>query len=464
MNKEINVAPARQFAYRVLYDVLINGAYANISVNKNIGGSLKAADRTLAVNIIYGTLKKYNRLLKMISRLADRPYDKLDAPTRIILPMTLYQIFYLAKVPAYAAINDAVNMCRFYRVASAAPFVNAVLRSSLRRREELSADGENFAQRMYYEYNMAPWLTELLVGQYGRDWLAAYAAAAEKSPAVYIRVNTLKTDAAKLTALLAAENISVEPTYVPGSLKITAGGGVFAAKAYRDGLFFAQDLSGAISAYFTELNGEESARAGVRILDMCAAPGAKSFNAAMLSADSPVFACDISENKLDMLYRSAVQLGIKNLRTRRNDASHINEKFRGGFERVICDVPCSGLGVIGRKPEILLRADREKIEKLCLLQEKILLSGLDALKPGGVLVYSTCTVNKCENEEIIKKALASRADVHLAPVKLPFALKAEHPETENGMLCLDPVRDGCDGFFAAKLIKDAQNSASTEKK
>lgn len=444
-----NISPSRICAYKILYDVLENKAFSNISVNKHLNSSLKlSSDRALCVNIVYGTLKNRNRLLKIIGRISKTPVEKLDKKEEIILLMSIYQLFYLKKVPDYAIINDAVSMAKFYVGSSVTGFTNAVLRNVQRQKDELLNEREDdFFELMYYEYGYEKWLTKLLCGDYSKEALLEYAKACEMTPSLTVRVNTLKTDDETALNELEKDGIAAEKTYVPHVLKIKGAENVFAKSSFKNGLFFAQDISGAISGFVLGEGSKEE------ILDLCAAPGAKSFGSAMLNPEAQITSCDISANKLELLKQSARQLGFKNIRTMRSDSTEENPAFINRFEKVICDVPCSGLGVVRRKPEILYNATQPHIKNLRTVQTKCLENAVKYTKHDGTLLYSTCTINKDENERVVEDVLRNNKKLKLSPIILPFELLSSHPEAKDGMLCLNPQKDDSDGFFIAKLIK-----------
>ena len=444
-----NIAPARICAYKVLCDVLENGAYSNISLNSHMNSSLKLSeDRSLCTNIVYGTIKKRNRLEKIIRTLSKVKYESIDPREKVILMMSLYQLFYLKKIPDYALINDAVSMSKFYIGSSVTGYTNAILRSAQRAKGELSVPEKDTASLLHYEYGFGEDIIALLSSRMSEEELLSFARACEEAPPLTVRVNTLKTTGEELAERLASEEIGTESTWVPGMLRITGAANVFSSAAYREGLFFAQDVSGALSGWCA---GFEK---GMSTLDLCSAPGAKSFNASILTEDSPVLSCDISKKKLELVYRSARQLGITSLRTRRSDATEFCGEFEGRYDRVICDVPCSGLGVIRRKPEILYSMNTEKIKEIVSLQEKITSNAAGYVKPGGVLVYSTCTVNEDENEKAVERILRENPGMRPKKITLPFPLGASHPETDEGMLSLMPGRDDADGFFIATLERE----------
>ena len=301
---------------------------------------------------------------------------------------------------------------------------------------------------MYYEYGFPKWITQTLKNHYTEDFLLQYAKASEEAPDVFVRINTLKVQED-----IFKESLAERKTYTYnlhmylGALKVLSDRNIFLDNTYRNGWFYAQDLSGVISGYALDPQKDD------KIIDLCSAPGGKSFNAGILSYNSEILACDINTTKLDLVKRSAKQLGLSGIKAVKRDATVINEKEVGKYDRVICDVPCSGLGVIKRKPEILYRLTEEHVSNLLDLQQKILTIGLSYLKKGGTLLYSTCTLNPDENMGIIQSVIKQHDNIELVPIELPFKLKSQHKEMKSGRLLLDPMCDDCDGFFMAKLTK-----------
>ena len=192
---------------------------------------------------------------------------------------------------------------------------------------------------------------------------------------------------------------------------------------------------------------------GEKAVDLCCAPGGKSFHAAILSDNTDILSCDIIPNKLELVKRSARQLGLSGIKVVKRDATVLWTEEKEQYDKVICDVPCSGIGVIRRKPDILSRITKEYITELIALQKSILNNGIHYLKPGGILIYSTCTINRDENTGVVESLMRERDDLELVPIKMPFQLKSEHPEMKNGMLQLCPTDDECDGFFMAKIMR-----------
>ncbi|MBE6038754.1 MAG: 16S rRNA (cytosine(967)-C(5))-methyltransferase RsmB [Anaerofustis stercorihominis] len=446
---KVKISPARTAAYKILYDVIENKAFSNIAVNKHIDLSMKnPADRKLATAIVYGTLKKKNRLEDILAPLCTAGWENLAAGARILLMMSLYQLMYMTKQPKYAVVNDAVNLCKFNVSHGASGVVNGILRKitsdsayTQKRRED------DFSVYINKEFGVAPFVYEILSVQYTDEEIENILLSFERPSRVYIHVNTNKTTAEKLTTKLESECFKVRQTYVPDMLEIDGGSNLFVSKAFKNGEFFVQDLSGSVLPFILGCEDGDS------VIDLCSAPGAKTFSTNLSANDLKIVSCDINAKKLDLVKRTAMQLGFENIRVFKRDGKFVREGEEEIYDRVICDVPCSGLGVAGRKPEILYNVTRDHIDALVKLQRSILESGFKYLKKGGVLVYSTCTLNREENEDNAKFVLENIPGIEPVKISLPFELQAEHEELKDGYLRLDPHRDKCDGFFIAAFRK-----------
>lgn len=442
------ISPARTAAYKILYDVIEKKAFSNVAVNRHIDINMKnPSDRKLATAIVYGTLKKKNRLVGILSPLASSGWENIEKGARILLMMSLYQLMYMTKQPKYAVCNDAVNICKFNVSHGSAGVVNGILR-------KITSDGEytkkiredDFCEYIRMEYGIEKFVYDILSQSYSDEEIENILMEFERPSRVYVKVNTKKTTVASLGEELEKDGFRIKKTIIPDMLEVDGGNNVFLSESFRQGKFFAQDISGGILPYVL------GCRDGEKIIDLCAAPGAKSFCAA-ISADVSVTSCDINAKKLDMLKRTAAQLGLDNIKVYKRDGRYVREGEEEAYDRVIADVPCSGLGVAGRKPEILYNVTRDYIDTLTSLQREILGTGFSYLRKGGILIYSTCTLNKEENEDNVRYVLENIPGITPEPIRLPFELKAAHPEAEDGYLRLTPDKDGCDGFFIAAFRK-----------
>lgn len=400
--------------------------------------ALAPRDRGLAATLCYGVLQ--NRLLldHVTEQLSDIPLRAVEPKVLDILRLSLYQLLLLDRIPAAAAVNEAVRLCRELGCGRAAGYVNAVLRRAAAGTYTLPEGTD--AEALSLRYSHPLWLTELLLARLGPGETEALLRCHNSAPPTALQVNTLRTDAAALRAALEAAGGDVQPhPTLPDCLLLRHAGALTALPAFRDGWCFVQDAAANLAVRAAGL------RPGQTVLDVCAAPGGKSFAAAILGGDGAVLACDLHEKKLKRISEGAQRLGLTALSVQAMDARSFHQPFEGRFDLVIADVPCSGLGVIRKKPDIRYK-DPAELSGLPEIQAAILRNVCRYVAPGGLLLYSTCTVRREENEETVAGFLAEQPGFAPEEFSLPGALRSE-----NGMLQLWPQRHGTDGFFIAKL-------------
>lgn len=435
----------RQAAFVSLQKYGNGGKYLNIEADTAIRrNALEGADRALYTNIVYGTVERRITLEYLLAQLCDRPLAKIDRNVAIILRMSLYQLRYLDRVPAYAVLQEAGELTRRFAAQSAVGFVNAVLREYERRGAEIAMPSPqaDFERYLSVTYSYPAWFCALLVRCYGKRRAEAILKAFEKNPPLTLFPNLLKTDRAGLLRALRAEGIACEETrYSPYGVRLSRHVPIDAITPLAQGLCFVQDEASQLAALAL------GAAPAQTILDSCACPGGKSFALALLCGDkAKIISCDLHENKLSLVRRGAEKLGIASVEAQARDSGAFYPPFENAFDRVLCDVPCSGLGVLSKKPDIREKKE-EEIERLPAVQRRILENCARYVRPGGELVYSTCTVHPAENEEQIKVFLREHPEFSLQPFMLG-------QETVQGMQTLLPDRyAGMDGFFIAKLRK-----------
>ncbi len=430
---------ARVCAYKVLKAVSVGGAFSPRALDAGIkAAELSEQDAALAANIVYGTLERESLLDAYIRRELKRK-GKLRTELAVILRLSAYQILFCDKIPAYSAINEGVELAKSVDF-HAGGFINAVLRNIDRHRDEsvLPDAKTDPVGYLSLRYSVENWIAEEWIKEYGFAAAEAILAASEGRPPLTIRANTLKTDAERLASLLEAEGVKTEKhPFISDMLTVSGTGGVDGLAAYRGGLFHVQD---AASAFCCEVLG---ARPGERVYDVCAAPGGKSFTAAeMMQNEGEVRSFDINEKKLGQIRDGAERLGIKILTAAVRDAS------KGDLpeaDRVLCDVPCSGLGVIRKKPEIRRKRAMD-VAELPKIQTAILENSARCVRKGGTLVYSTCTLLRAENEAVVEAFLAKNGGFE----PLPFATPDGR---EDWRVTLRPDLNGTDGFFVARMVK-----------
>ena len=416
----------RQLAAKALIKVTSEGAYSNLVLNSLLKeNKLTPEDKALATAIFYGTLDRLVPIDFYLKKLIKTPLKKLKPYTLAVLRTAVYQIKYMSKIPDSAAVNEAVKMLKTSKEGFNASFVNGVLRNLIRTEIELPTG--NSIYDISVGYSCPQWIVSILLRDYGTDFTRAFLENSLLSPPIFIRVNTLKTSAEKLLTGFAEKKISAEKIS-DTALLIKPDGSVEELEEYKNGLFFVQDLSCQKAIELLDIKENST------VLDLCAAPGGKSFNAAISAKEGRVVSCDLYEQRAGLIEKGAERLGLKNLNAKANDATLYDEKL-GLFDRIICDVPCSGLGVIRRKPDIKYKP-QDSFEELIKIQRDILLCADNYLSVGGKLLYSTCTLNRQENRENVDAFLKANPN---------YILLTE--ET------FSPDKDNTDGFYAAVLQK-----------
>ncbi len=418
------------------------GGYSNIVLDAALkSADLDTRDRAFASALFYGVLERRITLDTIIARHSSQPPQKLSPEVLDALRMGVYQILYMDSVTDAAAVNESVELIKSLGMERASGFVNGVMRSFIRAGKKADFSSLTGAKRLSAEYAAPEWLCKKWMDEYGREAAERALAASLGAPPVFIRANTLRTGAAELSEKLAAEGVSVRAVEgFPNALRIS-GRAPQDTECYRRGLFHVQDISSQLAS---EALGVVS---GGRVFDPCAAPGGKSFTMAELMDDSgEIVAGDVHIKRAELVTKGARRLGIKSVTAAENDAAVYNEKL-GLFDHVLCDVPCSGLGVIRRKPEIRFK-DRAQMAALPEIQFKIASTAARCLKSGGVLLYSTCTLSRAENDEVAKRLVR---ECGLVPAKLPERVAKYSADGYTATL-LPGAYEG-DGFYLARFIK-----------
>ena len=438
------MADARLTALRGLNEVFGQGGYSNLVLEglmrKN---ELTGQERAFCTALFYGVVERRITLDWVLGRYSRQPVEKLSPAVRDILRMAVYQLLYMPSIPERAAVNEAVKETRAMRVSSASGYVNGVLRAFLRDGKKLALPREPLAA-LSVQYAVPKALITLWRQGYGEETTRAILEGCQSPAPLFIRVNSQKTTAEALMEKLAEENITAEKTPVENALRLEGAGDVTRLAAFREGLFHVQDLSSQKCAAALDV------RPGHRVLDVCSAPGGKTFTLAERMEDTgSLLAMDLYPHRLKLVEDGAVRLGLRCIQTKANDAQ-IYDKSLGVFDRILCDVVCSGYGVIGKKPEIKYRVTPQKQEEIVILQRTILDRAAEYVKPGGVLVFSTCTIAKEENEENMLWFMNNHPfKLESLDLYLPEELHSE--STALGYLQLLPGVHKTDGFFIAKF-------------
>lgn len=433
---------ARKLAVTALRKVS-DGGFSNIVIDSLLDKSgFERRDRAFASAIFYGTLERRITLDYLVKRYSSRPLEKLDPDVLEILRSGMYQIMFMNSVPDFSAVDESVELAKKMLGDSAGKFVNAVLRSFLREGKEKPFEGLRGFEKMSVRYSAPLWLTKMWCAQLGPDNAVKALTASLGMPESYIRANTQRTDPGALAERLLESGIRSETMDFPaGALKAEIPN-VAAMVEFGEGLFHVQDLSSQMAVAAL------GASKGERILDVCAAPGGKSFTMAeMMEDEGEIVACDVHRKRCDLIESGANRLGLGIIKTEVNDGTVYSEKL-GTFDRILCDVPCSGLGVIRRKPEIRFKDYRE-VKTLPPVQYKIASTSAKYLKKGGTMMYSTCTLSDEENSAVVKRLIT---EAGLVPRELPEPFKKYSDDGYSVRLL--PGQIGSDGFYFALLGKD----------
>ena len=424
---------ARKIALDVLLRCEKDTGYSNLALDAALTREeLTAADRALVTELVFGVIERKITLDHCIAALSSKRPEKLESVVLGLIRLGLYQIIYLDRVPNYAAVNESVNIAP----KRARGFVNAILRSFMRQGIPSLPDDPVEAMSVRHSYPVA--LCELFCAEFGADRAESVLEAMNSRPAPTFRVNTLKADRESVIAELKEQGIDARASErVPHGI-LTDGGAVARLEGLHGGRFFVQDEA---SQLCCEALG---AKEGDTVLDICAAPGSKSFGAAInMHNKGQVVSFDLHKSKLSLIEKGAKRLGIDIIEVRESDGRVRRDELVGQADRVICDVPCSGYGVIAKKPEIRYK-NPEETEALPKIQYAILENCSAYVKPGGTLVYSTCTILDRENGQNVRRFLDSHSDFY----------------PENFTVCgreyaalttLMPDTDETDGFFIARL-------------
>lgn len=435
---------ARALAFGVLKNAQKDAAYSNIAVDNVLKkNELSDADRGLFTAIVMGVTERRLTLDYIIDKLAASP-DKVDAETRALLRMGIYQMVYLDKIPEYAAINETVELSP----RRSRGFVNAILRTLQRRLrgeglDSLMPSREDGAEYLSIKHSMPKDVCRKFIELYGDVRAECIFEIFNRAPRLTLRINTLKISRETYGKLLSERGIAYEMSQKLDDAMLLDAVSFSSLPGFDEGYFFVQDEA---SQTCVEAIG---AQAGERVIDCCSCPGSKSFGMAInMQNKGEIYSFDLHKSKLSLIEKSAQRLGIDIISVAERDARSPDEKLLGTADRVLCDVPCSGLGVMAKKPEIRYKklADFERLPEI---QLEILKKSSAYVKVGGVLVYSTCTVLPEENEQNVNAFLSSHPEFET----VDFCVGGK--QSERGMMSLSPDEDGTDGFFIAKMMRRA---------
>ncbi|SHJ58271.1 16S rRNA (cytosine(967)-C(5))-methyltransferase RsmB [Tepidibacter formicigenes] len=436
---------AREIALNAIYDIENKGLYSNIGVNKYLKNSnLKDIDRGFVTEIIYGVVENRYFLNYVIDKFSSIKSKKLSPYVRIILQMGIYQILFLDSVTDFAAVNESVNLAKkYYKKASG--FVNGVLRNIVRNQNSIKYPDKNkdLVKYLSVKYSYEKWIVENWIKNFGKDFVEDLLEANNEKPSLYLRTNTLKISRDELIKKLKNQGIECEKAkLIEEAIVVKNLKNIENNKLFKLGYFQVQDISSMIIGHV--INPNENSL----ILDVCSAPGGKTTHLATLMENTgQVVARDIFDHKLKLINENVKRLGLSNVKIEKFDALNIDKKSLEKFDYVLVDAPCSGFGIIRRKPEIKYK-DKKEVLNLPKIQKNILKNSSKYVKKGGLLVYSTCTIEDRENIDIIKEFLKENDNFKLEPIT---NIKIDLENQENGYVKIYPHIHGMDGFFIAKI-------------
>ncbi len=434
----------RKLAVKILNRVLNEGAYSNIILSKELNEvELNDKDKALLTEIVYGVLRRKRTLDVIIANFV-KDIKLMDKNILNILRVAIYQMNFLDKIPTYAACNEAVEEAKEIS-ENDSKLVNGILRSFTKNPDDINVPG-NKIDEYAYKFSFEPWMIRLLIKQYGENVAKKIMSGLNTIPKVSIRVNELNSDYDEVYEKLEEMEYEIsEGVICPEAINIKGGKSIENNPLFKEGKITVQDESAMLVAPLLDL------KEGMTVVDLCSAPGGKTTHIAeILGNTGKVLAFDLHESKLGLIKENCERLGVTNVTTFAQDATKLNAELVASTDRVLLDVPCSGLGIIRKKPEIKWNKKRNDLREIIPVQREIMNNAWQYLKQGGVMIYSTCTLNKEENEENIEWFVNNHED---CGVKRIFVGKQDNlVYSREGLLTVMP-NENMDGFFIAKLEK-----------
>ena len=438
---------------KLALEILLNWEEKKSDVNRILdraicGEQLQDVDKALLTELVYGVLRWRGRL-DYIIKIFSRSRRELDNLTLNILRLGAYQLIITDKIPPYAAINESVELAKPHRGRK--NFVNAVLRAIQRNQTEIKYPNKDKIQYLSLRYSYPKWMVARWIEQHGVDWTVAFCEVSNQVAPLCVRTNTLRTNRDDLAELLKQEGVEVNYSVIaPEGLRLRKYPTLTQLSAYKRGWFQVQDESSMLTTHILDPHPEEF------IIDVCAAPGGKTTHIAQIMQNrGTIFAFDISESKLSLIKENCQRIGVEIVTPMKFDASFICEPFTNKADRVLADVPCSNLGILRRHPDIRWRKTQSQIIALSELQYTILKSASSYLKPNGILVYSTCSIEPEENEQVVMRFLSEHPNFEIENVTtfLPTfnGRRSENLVSGTGYMQTYPHLHDMDGFFVARM-------------
>ncbi len=438
---------AREIAIKVLKDVETGKSKSDTAINHYFNeSSLEALDKAFAMQVIYGTLRERMKIDHVIEQFYNHDFKKMDPDVRNILRIGVYQLFYLTRVPKWAAVNESVELAKKTKNQFLGNLVNGVLRNIANNLESVTfkVKGGTFADQVALQYSHPKWLLERWLQRFSFQEAQDIMAANNQVPRVAFRVNRLKTTPAAVEALLTEKQLSFQKSLVDGFIVPER---FFDMESFlKDGLVSVQSESQGIACLLVD------PKRGERILDMCAAPGGKStFMAERMQNEGKIVALDLYQSKISDIHRGANTLGVKILESAKIDARQYQSDEK--FDRVLLDAPCTGTGVLSRRAELRWRLSPNDVTAMAKLQRELLENAVTLTKDHATLVYSTCSIEPEENWQLIEAFLADHPDWKVENAKDILPELLHQFVNEHGAVEILPHKHQLDGAFSVRLVK-----------
>lgn len=440
----------RELSYNVLNDVYNRGAFSNITLGKHLRDENDNRKQNFIREMVYGVLENDIYLEYVIGKSSKIKMSKIHKKILIILKMGIYQIMFMDSVPDSAAVNESVILTKKHGNKGSIGYVNGMLRNISRKKDEFrDVKIKEDSKRISIQYSHPKWLVDKWINEYGVEFTEELSRANNEKPSLNITINTLKTNKNDLKKKLEDRGFEIrEGQYSVDTLIIDNPFQISKTKEFLDGEFTIQDESSALVAQIM------NPVPGSIVIDVCGAPGGKSVHIAQKMGNrGKVISRDINEYKLQLIDENSKRLGTDIIKTEIYDARDLDDSLIGGADYVLVDAPCSGLGLIRRKPEIKINKTQSDIDSLSALQYKILENAKKYLKADGILVYSTCTISNSENRDIINKFLKENPEFSTVSLKENMINDKDISTLDEGYIELYPNIHGTDGFFIAKMRK-----------
>jgi len=442
--KDKEILKDREIALKILHTIDTKDAYSNLTINSELKDkNLSSLDRGFITELVYGTLENSIYIDYIISKFSTTKLNKINKWTINILRLGIYQIMFLDKVPDFAAVNESVNLAKKYSIKTAG-FTNAILRNVLRNKEniELPDKKKEFVKYLSIKYSHAEWMVNRFLTYFTKEFTEDLLKANNERPDFYLRINTLKTSIEDCIKSLSEKNIEVKRNEkIAEAITVKGINQLEELEEFKAGLIHVQDFGSMLVSRV--LNPQE----GEYIVDVCCAPGGKTTHMAQLMNNKgKILARDVYEHKLRLVKNNAKRLGVNIIQTEEFDGMKLDKNLIGKADKVLVDAPCSGLGIIRRKPEIKYRKKADDLTELRKMQLSILNNASEYVKPNGELIYSTCTIDPNENESVIEEFLKGKSNYKLMDIE-----GFDEFKRKDGTIQLYPNVHNTDGFYIARL-------------